>query len=239
MIQKLFSSLITFTATLLVAPVADAQCGGGGARMRAPEPRHRVAVEQWERPAADAEMQESGNAKPFDDTDKEKEKGKNKVFYRAEGCGMSYESAKAKKLNYRCSMDGSRLVPTLKVGWGTVSFSTNPWPAGKGKTTVEVRPLDKDGKAVKDAKVSLTLSMPGMKMEGDDQVITLKADKDGLYTAPATLSMSGKWLAAVTLKRGEKAEKAEKAKFEFEAAASKPEHPEHPKGSEHPEHPNN
>lgn len=128
---------------------------------------------------------------------------------------MSYDAAKAKELDYKCSMDESRLVPTLETSWGTISFSTDPWPARSGTMNVEVRPLDRDAQPINDAEVSLTLSMPGRRLRSDDKVVALRPNRDGLYATRATLPLAGRWLATVTVKHGDE---ADALSFDFDMA---------------------
>ena len=140
------------------------------------------------------------------------------TFYQAEGCGMTFDAAQAKKLNYKCKgCCDTRLVLTQKTKDGTVSLSAASWPAKQGKGSIEVRLRNADRAAIDDAKVTVKLAMAGHRMAGDTKpiVLTEGKKKDGLYTAKVDLSMKGKWVATVEVTRGDK---TETYKFEMEVS---------------------
>lgn len=95
-----------------------------------------------------------------------------------------------------------------------VSLSSKPSRPELGKNSLDIQIRDKAGKPVSDAQVTLTASMPGMKMSTDDDIIQTENKKNGHYAGTVDLSMGGKWQVTVHIKQGHT--KEETAVFEFE-----------------------
>jgi Cu(I)/Ag(I) efflux system membrane fusion protein len=86
-----------------------------------------------------------------------------------------------------------------KVGDMTLSLSTQPEKTKAGENTLRLKIIDKSGKPVTDAQVSVqyTMAMPGMVPSKTEA----KHSKDGFYESKATFSMSGTWDVTVNVRR--------------------------------------
>jgi YtkA-like len=90
---------------------------------------------------------------------------------------------------------GVALGTQQAVGPFQVTLSTSPAPPKAGETRFEAK-VSRDGQAVSGATVTVSLSMPSMKMTGPD--VTLQPAGDH-YEGAANLGMAGEWEAKTTV----------------------------------------
>jgi hypothetical protein len=91
-----------------------------------------------------------------------------------------------------------------KAGDYTVDIKMDKDPPVVGTNNVEIAIKDKAGKAVTDAKVLVTASMPAMPgMPAVDNKAEAKLD-GGMYKAKIDLSMGGSWNMSVRITQGGK-----------------------------------
>lgn len=95
-------------------------------------------------------------------------------------------------------------VVQKKAGDYAVEIRMEKDPPVVGTNRVEIVVTDKDGKAVADAKVLLTASMPAMPgMPAMENKADAKWD-GGRYKAKIELSMSGSWSMSIRITQGGK-----------------------------------
>jgi hypothetical protein len=98
-------------------------------------------------------------------------------------------------------------APTASTSGGahTMNFRVDPDPPTGGKdNTVHVTVMDSTGKAVTDAEVHMTITMPAMpemKMPEMSNAADLKWNGSD-YSGPIQISMAGGWNVVVEAKRG-------------------------------------
>jgi hypothetical protein len=96
-------------------------------------------------------------------------------------------------------------APATAGGAHTMDFRVDPDPPAGGKdNTVHVTVMDSTGKAVTDAEVHMTITMPAMpemKMPEMSSAADLKWNGSD-YSGPIQISMAGGWNVVVEAKRG-------------------------------------
>jgi nitrogen fixation protein FixH len=111
------------------------------------------------------------------------------------GCGRAREQT--------ATPPGGVVPAAARVALGTqqaagpfqVTLSTSPAPPKAGETRFQAK-VSRDGQPVSGATVTVSLSMPSMKMTGPD--VTLQAAGDR-YEGSANLGMAGEWEAKTTV----------------------------------------
>lgn len=96
----------------------------------------------------------------------------------------------------------------------TVILTSKPSPPELGENLLDISIRDPKGKPLQDGQVTLTAAMSGMKMSTDNDAINTENKKNGHYTGKVDLSMGGKWLVTVHIKKGQQPEST--AVFEFD-----------------------
>jgi YtkA-like len=85
-----------------------------------------------------------------------------------------------------------------------IMLMSKPSPPKTGENTFEVTVKDAAGKPVTDAEVTAMFfmaAMPAMKMPEMKNTVTLKHQKDGMYSGTGQVMMAGKWDVTVMVKR--------------------------------------
>ena len=116
------------------------------------------------------------------------------------------------------SMEGMKMeTPTKtgpmekKAGDVTLTVSTQPEKTKAGENTLRLKVIDKSGKPVTDAQVSVqyTMTMPGMALSKAEA----KHSKDGIYETKANFGMAGEWEVTVIVRLPGQKEIQEKFKL--------------------------
>jgi hypothetical protein len=96
-------------------------------------------------------------------------------------------------------------VASTAGGAHTINFRVDPDPPAGGKdNTVHVTVMDSAGKAVTDAEVHMTITMPAMpEMKMPEMINAADLKWNGSdYSGPIQISMAGGWNVVVEAKRG-------------------------------------
>jgi RND family efflux transporter MFP subunit len=94
--------------------------------------------------------------------------------------------------------------PDVQAPGVGVAFNTQPDPPRSGENTLEVRVTDRDGKAIADAQVKVTLympAMPSMNMPAMTSEATLAHAADGVYRGKGDVPMAGRWDVTIAVTR--------------------------------------
>jgi multidrug efflux pump subunit AcrA (membrane-fusion protein) len=96
-------------------------------------------------------------------------------------------------------------APSLKTGDMQIALTTVPNPPKMGSNRLRIEVKDASGTPVSDAKVEMSVGMPGMA----GPKVGAKATKEpGVYEASTNLAMGGTWTAEVTASRPQGASKS-------------------------------
>ena len=88
-----------------------------------------------------------------------------------------------------------------------IMLMSKPSPPKTGENSFEVMVKDAAGKPVTDAEVTVMFymaAMPAMKMPEMKNTVTLKHQKEGMYSGTGQVMMAGKWDVTVMVKRAGK-----------------------------------
>lgn len=99
---------------------------------------------------------------------------------------------------------GTEMSATAQL---SAELTTNPYPAHKGKNTVQVKLTSADGKPVSGAKVTVQFFMPAMPQMGMAEMKSstqLNEQGGGSYSSQLELGSGGTWQVTVTAEQGGK-----------------------------------
>jgi nitrogen fixation protein FixH len=105
------------------------------------------------------------------------------------------------------SVTAAQQPPAGKKPALDITLMSKPSPPKTGENTFEVTVKDAAGKPVTDAEVTAMFfmaAMPAMKMPEMKNTVTLKHQKDGMYSGTGQVMMAGKWDVTVMVKRAGK-----------------------------------